>query len=125
MTVEQVTYKKPAQVGETLIFKDPDNSGNISEVRSIVTSIRLPYSEEDEDFQEFSEAEKEELYNETIITIDGRIEALPKELYRKKVEKLEDWWYHIDTLKDIEMYTWNSLLNSTLAPSLTMQKNAC
>lgn len=78
MGVNRISFDKPAQVGENLYFKDPDPSAPSRWMK--VTSV--PDIENEEDFQSYSDVEKEEIYLDQIVVLNGGIEVYAGELYR-------------------------------------------
>lgn len=78
MSFNRILFDKPAKVGETLFFKDPDPSG-VSGWKK-VTSV--PDIENDEDFQSYSDKEKEEIYLDQIIILNEGTEVFAGELFR-------------------------------------------
>jgi len=79
MDLNRISFQNPAQVGEVLLFKDQDPSMEDRWMK--VTSV--PDFEKDEDFQSYSDSEKEEIYSDQIIIMEGSHEVFACELYRK------------------------------------------
>jgi hypothetical protein len=80
MSVNRISFDKPAQVGEILYFKDPDLSAPNRWMK--VTSI--PDIENEEDFQSYSDEEKEEIYLDQIVVLNEGTEVYADELCRGK-----------------------------------------
>lgn len=79
MGFNRISFDKPAQVGENLYFKDPDPSAPSRWMK--VASV--PDIENEEDFQSYSDVEKEEIYLDQIVVLNGSTEVYAGELYRE------------------------------------------
>ena len=78
MSFSKVSYKDPAKKGDILFFKDPDPTIAGKWVR--VASG--PDIREFDDFEEWAEAEREEIYDDMIVVLEGGTEVYTRELYR-------------------------------------------